>query len=83
MVTGTVTDNQDRPIENAAVRLENRATLRIRSAKTNSKGNYFFHSLNSRTDYKVRASFQGRSSGWADLSRFNEGEKKVVDLKIR
>jgi len=83
MVTGTVTDNQDRPIENAAVRLENRANLRVRSARTNRKGKYFFHSLNPQADYKLRASFQGRSSDWADLSRFDEGEKTVVDLKIK
>jgi hypothetical protein len=81
-VRSTVTDEHGKPVARAAVRLKNAITLRIRSARTLKDGTYRFTRLDPRMDYELRASHQGRSSGWVTLSRFDEGDKPVVDLRL-
>ena len=82
-VRGVVRDHTGTPVSGAAVRLKNSATLRIRSARSLNDGRYRFSGLDPRMDYELRASHKGRSSAWVRLSRFDEGEERVVDLSIR
>jgi hypothetical protein len=82
-VRGVVTDGQGKPVARAAVRLKNSVTLRIRSVRTGANGIYRFTGLNPAMDYELRASGKGRSSGWVVLSRFTEGDERVVDLELK
>jgi len=82
-VHGVVTDGQGKPVAKAAVRLKNSVTLRIRSVRTGANGTYRFTGLNPAMDYELRASGKGRSSGWVVLSRFTEGDERVVDLELK
>jgi hypothetical protein len=81
-VRGVVRDNNGKAVSGAAVRLKNSVTLRIRSARTYKDGTYRFSGLDPRMDYELRASHRGRSSGWVRLSRFDEGDERVIDLSL-
>lgn len=81
-VYGVVTGQEGRPIPRAAVRLKNAVTLRIRSQITDKDGKYRFTRLDRRMDYELRASYKGKSSGWVRLSRFDEGEERIMDLRV-
>ena len=82
-VRGTVTDRNGKAVSGAAVRLKNSVTLRIRSARSRNDGTYRFSGLDPRMDYELRASHQGRSSAWVRLSKFDEGDERVVDLPLK
>ena len=82
-VRGVVTDSQGKPVAKAAVRLKNSVTLRIRSVRTGADGRYRFTGLNPAMDYELRASSQGQSSDWVVVSRFDEGDERVVDLEVK
>jgi hypothetical protein len=81
-VTGVVTDSDGRPVARAAVRLKNSVTLRIRSQVTDKDGTYRFARLNSQMDYELQASHKKQSSRWVRLSRFDEGDERVIDLRL-
>ena len=76
-------DNAGKPVAKASVRLKNRATLRVRSARTGADGVYRFAGLNPRMDYELRATYKGLSSDWVSLSRFDEGDERTIDLRLR
>ncbi len=82
-VRGVVMDNAGKPVTKASVRLKNRATLRVRSARTGADGVYRLTGLNPRMDYELRAAYKGLSSGWVSLSRFDEGDERTIDLRLR
>lgn len=82
-VRGTVTDAGGKPVAGAAVRLKNFVTLRIKSARSSQDGTYRFTGLDPRMDYELRASSKGKSSGWIRLSRFDEGDERIVDLQLK
>jgi len=82
-VRGVVTDNAGKPVAKASVRLKNRATLRIRSARSGADGVYRFNGLNPSMDYELRAAHKRLSSGWVSLSRFDEGKERTVDLQLK
>jgi C-terminal processing protease CtpA/Prc len=81
-VRGQVTDKEGRAVPRAAVRLKNLVTLRIRSQITGKDGTYTFTRLDPRMDYELAASHKGKSSGWVRLSRFDEGDERVADLRL-
>lgn len=82
-VHGVVSDDQHRPVAGAVVRLKNTTTLRVRSYRTRKAGIYRFRGLNPNMDYELRASTDGRSSGWVYLSRFDEGADRKLDLTVK
>jgi len=81
-VQGVVTGPDDSPVTGAVVQLENTKTQQIRSYITKEGGNYFFYELNTDTDYKLRADFQGASSPTKTLTSFDSRKKVVINLKL-
>ena len=82
-VRGIVSDPDGRPVAGAAVQMKNLVTLRVRSRITNKDGEYRFAGLNPQIDYELRATRSGQSSNWIRLSRYDEGNERTVDLRLK
>ena len=81
-VQGVVTDQSDAPVVGAVVQLENTKTQQIRSYITKEDGAYHFLDLNTDTDYRIKADFQGASSGTKTLSSFDSRKQSTINLKL-
>jgi len=81
-VWGVVTNSAGQPVEGAAVKLTNRATLTIRSFLTQANGEYRFYSLNPNVDYTVRAEKDGNRSKPQRLSYFKSSESVRADIQL-
>ena len=81
-VEGTVSDQQGAPVSGAVVKLEDTRTLAIRSYITQADGKFYFRGLTKSTDYTVKAEYQGKSSGGKTVSKFDNRDTAVVNLKI-
>jgi hypothetical protein len=80
---GIVTDQNSRPIPEAAVQIENERTLVVRSYITGSHGDFFFSELNVDTDYDLEAEFDGIRSPKKILSQFDSRKNATIKLVIR
>jgi len=83
IVGGVVTGGGGKPVARAVVRLKNSVTLKMRSVRTGADGVYRFSGLNPALDYELRASGEGKSSGWVRLTRFDEGKERTVNLVLK
>jgi hypothetical protein len=81
-VQGVVTSADDAPVANAVVQLENTKTQQIRSYITKEDGVYHFYELSPEIDYKVKADFQGATSGAKTLTSFDSRKLAVINLKL-
>ena len=81
-VQGVVTSPDDAPVSGAVVQLENVKTQQIRSYITKQDGAYSFYELSTETDYKLKADFQGASSGTKTLTSFDSRKQAVINLKL-
>jgi hypothetical protein len=82
-VHGTVFYKGGEPASEAAVELEDRATMQVISHRTDRDGHYRFLGLNPDKDYEVRAQKNGRRSKPHTVSRFSSRDEEVVDLYLR
>jgi hypothetical protein len=82
MVQGTVTDSQGRPVDGAIVQLKNTKNLQVRSFITKDQGSYYFHNLDTNTDYELKAEYQDQVSPVKTLSSFDSRPKPVINLKL-
>lgn len=81
-VQGLVSDQSDAPVASAVVQLENTKTQQIRSYITKQDGMYYFYDLNTDTDYRLRADYQGASSPTKTLTSFDSKKQVVINLKL-
>jgi hypothetical protein len=81
-VTGVVTGQDDAPVANAVVQLENTKTQQIRSYITKEDGVYHFFELSPETDYKLKADYQGASSPVRMLTSFDSRKQAIINLKL-
>jgi hypothetical protein len=82
-LSGIVTDQDSRPIPQAAVLLENEKTLEVRSYLAEERGEFHFAELNPDVDYDVRAEFDGIRSAKKTLSQFDSRMHPTMTLVIR
>ena len=82
MVHGIVLDQQSRPVEHAAVQIENGWTLQIRSYITQSNGEYHFAGLSPDYNYKITAEYDGSRSAPRTLSKFDSHQNSGINLTI-
>lgn len=82
-LSGVVTDQNARPIREAAVLIENERTLAVRSCITGDHGEFHFSELNPDNDYGVQAEFDGIRSSKKVLSQFDSRHKATMKLVIR
>jgi len=81
-VWGVVTDDSGQTLPDAAVKLSNRVTLRVRSYITQADGKYRFNGLHPDMDYTVRAVKDGKRSKTQRLSHFSSRKSVRADLRI-
>ena len=82
-VHGVVTDQNGKPIERAAVQLENSATLGIRSFITQADGAFHFSGVRRDIDYEVSAMASGVRSETRTVSKFNSRDDVEVLLRVQ
>jgi hypothetical protein len=82
-VEGVVSKTDDSPASGAVVQLENTKTQQIRSYITKEDGKYHFYELSTEVDYKLKADFNGASSGSKTLSSFDGRKQAVINLKLK
>jgi len=79
-VQGVVRSADGQAVNGAVVQLKDTKTLQIRSFITKENGSYYFHGLNTDTDYELRADYSGASSKERTLSSFDTRKQPVVNL---
>lgn len=82
MLTGTVTDKAEQPIQGAVVYLKNSKTLVVKSYFTDDKGAYRFPQVALNTDYEVWAEKDGKKSDTKSISQFDDRYNPTINLKI-
>jgi len=82
-VQGTVFYKGGEPVAEAAVQLEDRATMQVLSHRTDRDGHYRFLGLNPDKDYELRAQKNGHRSKPHTVSRFSSNAEETVDLYLR
>jgi hypothetical protein len=82
MLTGTVTDKADQPIQGAVVYLKNSKSLVVKSYFTDEKGEYRFPQVSLNTDYEVWAEKDGKKSDTKGISQFDDRYNPTINLKI-
>lgn len=82
MLTGTVTDKADQPIEGAVVYLKNSKTLTVKSYFTQQDGSYRFPQLALSTDYEIWAEKDGKKSDTKGISQFDDRYTPTVNLRV-
>ncbi len=81
-VGGLVSDPFGLMLRGAVVRIENSATLRVRTYVTQKDGSYHFYGLDPNVDYKLKATYKGASSSEKTVSKFDSHSAVRVDLHI-
>ena len=82
MLTGTVTDQTDRPISGAVVYLKNAKTLVVKSFFTQEDGSYRFPQLSLNTDYEIWAEKDGKKSATKGVSQFDDHYAPTINMSI-
>ena len=81
-LTGTVTDKRGNTLPNAAVQLENAATLSVMSYITAKDGRYHFNQLHDDVDYTIKAKYRNYWSASKTLSKFDSSKHVEIVLVI-
>ena len=82
MLTGTVTDQDDKPISGAVVYLKNSKTLVVKSFFTQENGSYRFPQLALNTDYEIWAEKDGKKSSTKGVSQFDDRFAPTINMSI-
>lgn len=81
-VSGTVVDQNGKPVAGAVVQIENSALLQVRSYITQSDGMYHFVELYRDADYRLKAIYHGAEGPRKTLSQFDSNDAKVINLEV-
>jgi Carboxypeptidase regulatory-like domain len=82
MLTGTVSDKDDKAISGAVVYLKNSRTLVVKSFFTQENGSYRFPQLALNTDYEIWAEKDGKKSPTKTVSQFDDRYAPTINLSI-
>lgn len=82
VLTGTILDKAENPVEGAVVQIKDTKTLRVRSFLTKADGKYQFSGLSVDTDYEVKAERQGLASDVRTLTVYDTRKEPILNLKL-
>ena len=82
IVTGTVRNVKDEPVEGAIVQIKDTKSLKVRSFITQADGNYRFASLGTNVDYEIKARFKDTESDLKTLSVFDSRKQAIINLRV-
>jgi hypothetical protein len=81
-VRGTVSDKDEKPLQNAVVFLKNSRTNTVISHFSDDQGNYRFTGLDPNVDYEVNAEFDGEKSASREVSALDSRKEITLNLKV-
>ena len=81
-VRGIVRDGDGQPVPGAVVKIQDRASLDVRSFITKQDGTYQFQGLHPDREYRLRARYQETWGPRKTLSAFDSRPEAVVELKV-
>jgi hypothetical protein len=81
-VRGTVSDKDEKPIQNAVVFLKNSRTNTVISHFSDDQGNYRFSGLDPNVDYEVYAESDGQKSASKEVSPLDSRKEITLNLKV-
>jgi Carboxypeptidase regulatory-like domain len=81
-VRGTVSDKDEKPIQNAVVFLKNSRTNTVISHFSDDEGNYKFTGLDPNVDYQVYAEFDGQKSASREVLSLDSRREITMNLKV-
>ncbi|MBY0478733.1 MAG: carboxypeptidase-like regulatory domain-containing protein [Chitinophagaceae bacterium] len=81
-VTGTVLNNEQKPLAGATVMITNTSTGFKSSTQTNAKGNYYFRQLPLGSPYIVEVSFVGYKKQMKENLSINLGDQVIADFVL-
>jgi hypothetical protein len=79
---GTVSDKDEKPIQNAVVFLKNLRTNTVISHFSDEEGNYRFTGLDPNIDYEVFAEYGGLKSASRSVSTLDSRKEIILNLKV-
>ena len=82
-VKGLVTDANENPIVGAVVQLKNTKTLQVKSFITDKNGNYYFHGLDTNTDFELKARSGDLASRTRTVSTFDDRKEVVYNFELK
>jgi Carboxypeptidase regulatory-like domain len=82
VVTGSVVDGSDNPIEGAIVEMTDERTGKKLAMVTQQDGHYQFSGLDEDHDYKLQATFKGITSDVRTASSFDTRNRIVLNFQI-
>jgi hypothetical protein len=82
-IEGTVLSKEGAPVPGAAVLIEDRKTLQVRSYITQADGKYHFFGLSTEINYELRAEAKGMTSPTKTVSVFDSHKVVKLNLKLK
>ncbi|TCK72673.1 carboxypeptidase-like regulatory domain-containing protein [Acidipila rosea] len=82
-VEGRVVNNDETPVADAIVYIQDSKTNNIRSFISTKDGSFRFGQLSTDADYHVWAEYKGKKSDTKVISSFSSKLKNVIELKIK
>jgi hypothetical protein len=82
LLTGIVTDRQDRPLPDAVVYLSDSRTRAVKTFIVGPSGAYRFPALSPNVDYEVYAQYNGHKSDTKTVSQFDDRQQVTINLRI-
>ena len=82
-VKGLVTDQSEEPLVGAVVQLKNTRTLQVKSFITQAQGSYYFHGLDTSTDYELKARYKQASSRTRTVSSLDGRTELIYNFKVK
>lgn len=83
VLSGTVRNSSDAPVEGAIVQIKDTKSLKVRSFITQADGNYRFNSLSTNVDYEVKARFKDTESELKTLSLYDSRKQAIINLRVQ
>jgi len=81
-VKGTVSDKDEKPLQNAVVFLKNLRTNTVISHFSDEEGSYRFTGLDPNVDYEVFAELGGLKSASRTVSTLDSRKEIILNLKV-
>ena len=82
LLTGKVTDKQDRPLPDSVVYLSDTRTRAVKTYIVGPDGTFRFPALSLSVDYEVYALYKGHKSDTKTVSQFDDRLQVIVNLRV-
>ena len=82
-VKGLVTDEAERPIQQAVVQLKNTRTADVKSYYTDAQGRFYFAGLDPNIDYEIKAMAKGMREKTRRVSSFDDRMELFYEFNLK